>query len=321
MPGPESTGPGTNIRPVWVNRSGRELSPVLNVSGVLPRSPRLSPDGKRLLLVTGPPADGDLSIFDLGGRPALPLADAGNVIAPMWSRDGARVIFTASRGGAWGLYSLPSDGSALQVESISISFEKGYDSLTFSRPPLAWMPDGRLILAVVRTTGGGSDLLTLPAEGGKAEELVRTEFSEDSARVSPDGRWLAYRSNRLGRSEIRVRATAGSAPVRVSQDGGREPVWSRDGRELFYLQGNKMLALAVKAGPEFSFAPPVALFDRPYFHGFGAASTLDTFSTYDVAADGRFLMIPEAADPNGAAAPVTDIVVVQNWVEDLKKIH
>ena len=124
------------------------------------------------------------------------------------------------------------------------------------------MPDGRLILAVLHPSGGGSDLLMLPADGGKADELIKTEFSEDSARVSPDGRWLAYRSNRSGRSEIWVRATAGSAPVRVSQDGGREPTWSRDGRELFYLQG------------------------------------LDDLGTYDVAADGRFLMIPESGDPN-----------------------
>jgi serine/threonine-protein kinase len=184
------------------------------------------------------------------------------------------------------------------------------------------MPDGRLIFAVVRAAGGGSDLLTVPAAGGKAEDLVVTEFSEDSARVSPDGRWLAYRSNRSGRSEIWVRATAGSAPVRVSQDGGREPIWSRDGRDLFYLQANRVIGLTVKAGQEFSFAPPVVLFDRPYFHGFGDnPSGLDIIGTYDVAADGRFLMIPESGDPNRAGPPATGIVVVQNWVEELKKIH
>jgi serine/threonine-protein kinase len=325
VPEPESTGPGTTIRPVWVDRGGREIGPVLNVSGLNPQNPRLSPDGKRLLLVSGPLGDTDVSIFDLGGRPPLPVADTGDNLAPMWSRDGARVLFTSSRGGTWGLYSIPSDGSVLQPESIAISFEKGTDAFSPVAPliPLTWMSDGRLILAVLPPTGGGSDLVALPADGGKADALIKTEFNEDSARVSPDGRWLAYRSNRSGRSEIWVRATAGSAPVRVSQDGGREPVWSRDGRELFYLQGNKMIALAVKAGPEFSFASPVVLFDRPYFHGWGGdvVAGLEVISSYDVAADGRFLMIPEAGgESNRATAPATGIVVVQNWDQELKRL-
>ena len=320
VPGPESAGTGESVIPVWVDRTGREIGPALNVSLQLPRSLRLSPDGRRLLLVSGPPADGDVSIFDLGGRPPLPLVDAGNNAASIWSPDGTRVLFTGSRGAAWGLYSIPSDGSALQPQPVSIDSGSGDPfSDILPKPPLAWMPDGRLIFGVGRATGGGSDLLTIPAGGGKAEDLVTTEFSEDSARVSPGGRWLAYRSNRSGRSEIWVRATGGSAPVRVSQDGGREPVWSRDGRELFYLQGNKMIALAVKGGQQFSFAPPVLVFDRPYFH-FDDPTGLTFAGSYDVAADGRFLMIPEAGgDPNRAAAPATGIVVVQNWVEEIKQ--
>jgi hypothetical protein len=169
-------------------------------------------------------------------------------------------------------------------------------------PPLTWMPDGRLIFAAVRN-GGGSDLLTVSAGGGEAEDLLVTEFSEDAARVSPDGRWLAYRSNRSGRSEIWVRAIAGSAPIRVSQDGGREPIWSRDGRELFYLQGNKVIALTVKAGQEFSFAPPRVLFDRPYSPGFG-----DNPTGLDITAQsgaGLDLDAPIASPPAGRPQNVT----------------
>jgi serine/threonine-protein kinase len=276
----------------------------------------LSSDGRRLLLESGPPNDGDVSIFDLGGRPPLPLVDTGNNGAPIWSLDGTRVLFSSFRGGAWGVYSIPSDGSTLQPQPISI--DRGKDDVLVDvagGSPLSWMPDGRLIVAVVRALGS-SDLLAVPTDGGKAEDLVKTVYAEDSARVSPDGRWLAYRSNRTGRSEIWVRATAGPPPVPVSQDGGREPVWSRDGRELFYLQGNKMMAVAVKAGQQFTSAAPVPLFDRPYFHF--TLDILDSVRSYDVAADGRFLMIPESGgDPNRAA--VTGIVVVQNWTEELKQ--
>ncbi|HZM95407.1 MAG TPA: protein kinase [Vicinamibacterales bacterium] len=320
VPGPQSIEAGGQVTPVWVDRSGREIGPALNVSVQGPRSPRLSRDGKRLLLVTGPPADGDISIFDLSGRPPLPLVNRGDNLSPIWSRDEARVMFTSSRDGVWRVYAIPSDGSALQPQPIPIELGNDERFIVFARPPLTWTPDGRLIIAFVRESGGGSDLLALPAEGGRVDELVRTEFNEDSARVSPDGRWLAYRSNRSGRSEIWVRAIAGSAPARVSQDGGREPVWSRNGRELFYLQSNKVIAIAVKPGESFSFGSPVLLFDRPYFHGFGGGPAgEDVDSTYDVAPDGRFLMLPESTDPNRGAVPATGIVVVQNWVEELKQ--
>jgi dipeptidyl aminopeptidase/acylaminoacyl peptidase len=181
------------------------------------------------------------------------------------------------------------------------------------------MPTGRLALAVVRDTAGAvnSDVVTVPVEGGEAEDLIRTEYSEDSVRVSPDGRWLAYRSNRSGGSEIWVRAVTGSAPMRISQNGGREPVWARDGTELFYLEGNKMMALAVKGGQEFSSAPQL-LFDQPYFHGSGQVGIVDIVTSYDVAADGRFIMIPQTGDTTSATAP--GIVVVQNWTEELKRL-
>jgi hypothetical protein len=159
---------------------------------------------------------------------------------------------------------------------------------------------------------------------------VKTEYSEDSARLSPDGRWLAYRSTRSGRAEIWVRALAGSAPVRVSENGGREPMWSRDGQELYYLEASKMIARAVASGQNITFSSTTVLCDRPYFHGQvagrtfrgqGAGATVDTLRTYDVAADGRFVMIPEAGGAtNPATSPATGIVVVQNWLEELKRL-
>jgi hypothetical protein len=124
---------------------------------------------------------------------------------------------------------------------------------------------------------------------------------------------------RLGAYEV---LGSGSAPIRVSQNGGREPVWSRNGRELFYLQGTKVIALTVKPSGEFAFEPPVVLFDGPYLHSPETGSSQVEFSrSFDVAPDGRFLMLLGAGE---TAAPQphepTGIVVVQNWSEELKRL-
>jgi Tol biopolymer transport system component len=326
VPGPESSGGGTAVTPVWVDRQGRPAGSVGNAPLLGPRNPRLSPDATRLLLISGLPGRAEMAVFHLDGRPPLPLAQGNNILGAIWSPDGTHVFFASNRDGAWATYSIPSDGSTLEPQLIAITPPDAVKDAFIGQqapvPPLAWMPNGHLLLAGVRASGGpspGADLVTVPAEGGTTEDFVRTEYVEDAASVSPDGRFVAYRSTRSGRSEIWVQAAAGSAPVRVSQNGGREPLWSRDGRELFYLEGNKLIALAVKPGQEFSFSPPTVLFDQPYFHGFGGnPGLLDPLRSYDVAKDGRFIMIPPPGNPNVGAAPPPGIVVVQNWSEELK---
>jgi hypothetical protein len=232
------------------------------------------------------------------------------------------VLFAANIGDAgWATYSIPSDGSSLAPQRLPINpADPAKDAFESVAPalPLAWTANGRLIVAGVRNAN--ADLATLPAEGGTPEDLVRTTYVEDAASVSPDGRWLAYRSTRSSRPEIWVQATTGSAPVRISQNGGREPVWSRDGRELYYLEGNKMIALAVKPSQDFSFDAPTVLFDQPYFHGLGGNTALDALRSYDVAKDGRFIMIPSFVNPTAGGGNAPGIVVVQNWGEELKAV-
>ena len=121
-----------------------------------------------------------------------------------------------------------------------------------------------------------------------------------------DGRWLAYASDRSGRPEIWIRAVSGGAPVRVSQSSGVAPVWARNSRELFYREGNKVMAVAIKPGAELRFDPAVQLFEGRYG------------GSYDVAPDGRFVMIP-LPQQAGPASP-GGIVIVQNWTEDLKRL-
>jgi Tol biopolymer transport system component/tRNA A-37 threonylcarbamoyl transferase component Bud32 len=324
VPGPQSSGPGTTVTPVWVDRQGRPAGPVVTTPLAGPSNPRLSPDGTRLLLISGPAGKNELSVFHLDGRPPLPLTQAVQILSASWSPDGTRVFFAANRVG-WGAYSIPSDGSALEAQAIQITPADPAKDAYQAAVPLAWMPSGRMLATVVRA--GAADLVTLPADGGQPEDLIRTEYAEDSASVSPDGRWMAYRSTRSGRPDIWVQAATGSAPVPVSLNGGREPVWSRDSRELYYLEGNKLIAHAVKNGPDFSFGPPTVLFDQPYFHGgfFGGTagvptSSFDVVRSYDVARDGRFIMIPSPKNPTPDAGAAPGIWVVQNWVEELKAI-
>jgi Tol biopolymer transport system component len=233
----------------------------------------------------------ELSVFRLDGRPPLPLEQSAGIQGAIWSRDGTRVFFASNAAGGWAPYSILSDGSALQPQPTPITSPDSTNDAFVSPPPmvpLAWMPNGHLLLAGARRSGSAAlnaDLVTVPAEGGKTEDLIRTEFVEDAASVSPDGQWLAYRSTRSGRPEIWVQSVSSAVPVRVSQNGGREPLWSRDGRELYYLEGNKLVALVVKAGQEFSFGAPSILFDQPYFHGLGGpgSAVLDQLRSYDVA--------------------------------------
>jgi len=309
---------------VWVERGGRSFGSAIDAPLKYPRDMRLSPDGRRLLITT---ALGDISVYDLSGRPALPLVSgsSGSNGMPLWSPDGQQVFFSARRNGLAGLYSIRADGSDLAPKSIPIAnFASLGDYFPGASPisPLTWMRDGRLLIAAMRATGG-ADILALPAAGGTAEDVIKTDYIEDSGAVSPDGKWLAYRSNRSGRDEIWVRASDGSAPIRVSQNGGREPLWARNGSVLFYLERTKVMSLIVKPGEDFTFEPPTELFDGPYLHpsSFLESATDISSRTFDVVPDGRFLMFSavEDTDATTTSGPA-GIVVVQNWSEELKRL-
>jgi hypothetical protein len=129
------------------------------------------------------------------------------------------------------------------------------------------------------------------------------------ATVSPDGRWLAYVSQQSGQAEVWVRPYPGSGtPVRVSSSGGIEPVWSRRGDELYYFEGRRLMAVPVVKGSTFTFKRPTFLFESHYVV-FGPPS-------YDVAEDGRFLMIKAAASQSRTSPQV---VVVLNWADELRR--
>ena len=143
--------------------------------------------------------------------------------------------------------------------------------------------------------------------------------TERNGEVSPDGRWLAYEANESGRAEICVRpfpdVTSGRSQISV--DGGTRPLWARSGQEFFYLAPTgALMRVGVERGSTWTATAPVQLLEGRYFAGGGGFNG----RTYDVSPDGqRFLMIKLGGGTNSTAAP-TSLVVVQNWVEELKQL-
>jgi serine/threonine-protein kinase len=155
------------------------------------------------------------------------------------------------------------------------------------------------------------DLWVLTQRDGnlQSEPFLATPSNERSPRFSPDGRWIVYVSNYSGRDEVFLKAYPGpGGQVPVSGGRGSEPVWSSDGREIFYRDGNRLIAVSVETSPSLSLGKPRVLFEEEYLRDAAYAPQ------YDVARDGqRFIMI---APTRPAAA---GLFVVQNWFEELKR--
>jgi hypothetical protein len=176
------------------------------------------------------------------------------------------------------------------------------------------------------TTIGGNDLWLLPLEGERrAHPLVQTPFTERNADISPNGRWLAYESDESGQFEVYVRPfpNVNDSRSKVSTGGGKAPLWARNGREIFFMtpRGESMMAAAILESPgstAFRSGTPIKLFDARGYVAPTGESNRPVGRTYDVSADGGFLMIKDASAGERTPAPQS-ITVIQNWVEELKR--
>ena len=273
---------------VWVDREGNAepagAEPLSKAQGHY-REVDLSPDGAKAIVRYG----NDLWIHDLRrGTRTLLVAGATSLFA-VWSSDGTRVIFASRRGGDWDIYSQPADGSGL----AEVLLKRPGDQF-----PYSVSADGH-VLFYENIPKTGRDLWSLAPDGTVTPVRV-TPANEYQGRFSPDGKWIAYASDESGRFEVYVQAFPGGAKrTLVSAGGGSEPIWSRDGKELFFLTGNALMAAPVKA--DGSVGEPRKLFDRSNY--------LVKFRTYDVSPDGkRFVMIrrDEGSVPR-------QLNVVLNW--------
>ena len=295
-------------KPVWVNRDGAGVESIVEDTLEYPRYPRISPDGRRLAITTGQGDAGGLWVYDLGGQPPYPLSLEGMNGRPVWTPDGEKVAFASGESDSLDLVWIPADGSTLDPEPL-------LESGSSSRFPEAWTPDGRELIFVQLDANRAIDIMAVSPNEGEPRLVVQTQHSVPrtvsggAASLSPDGRWLAHVSAVTGDPEIWVRPYPGpGAPVRISPSGGLEPVWSRDGRELYYLEGSRMMAVRIETQPELRPQPAELLFDGDYVHR--------NRPSYDVAADGRFLMI----QPTITEQEEVQIHVVLNWFEELKRL-
>ena len=294
---------GVSRRLLWGDRQGNEeLLPAPPGAYMIPR---ISPDGTSVALDNREPM-ANIWIWDFE-REAMTRFTFETAAYPVWTPDGRMLVFTAFDKGVGRLTWRVSDGTAMQER-----LPEGPNS----RYPTSITPDGSRLIYREEAGSTGLDLamLTLGSDA-PPEPLIVTEFNELNAEISPDGRWLAYRSNESGRDEIYVRPfpNVEAALWQVSTNGGQHPVWARSGDELFYrgLDGS-LMQVPVELQPRFVAGTPTKLFEGPYLRGAGRA--------YDVSPDGsRFLMIKEGDGPGDGSSP-PGIVVVQNWFEELKRL-
>jgi serine/threonine-protein kinase len=290
---------------VWVDRQGREEAIETPLRAYT--FPRLSPDGRQVALDIRD-QESDIWILDLGRNVLRRLTfDPGVDGIPAWTPDGSRVLFNSQvGGGARELFWQSADGRGKAERLIQSAFTESVTSVT---------KDGRQ--AVLYETAASRDIKLLSLDDGhEIRPLIATPSDERNGDLSPDNRWLAYDSNESGQFEVYVRPfpDVNSGRWQVSSGGGSRPLWSRDGRELFYLGPNSaLMSVPVNAGPAWSAGTAIRLFQGPYFAG----APDQTARTYDVTPDGkRFLMIRSAAAGEQASE---SLVVVQNWSEELKR--
>jgi len=287
---------GLERRLVWVSRDGTEqllAAPIHQYE-----SPRLSPDGRQLAISAG----GQIWLYDFSREALTRFTLEGNVNnRPVWTPDGRRIAFYSDKDGPLNLYWQMADGS-VRSERLTTA--------DHTHVPHSWSPDGRF-LAFQDVAPGNNDSRILNLADRTVQPFVQTPFEKTNPRFSPDGRWMAYESNQSGRNEIYVRPYPGpGGQWLISTNGGTEAVWNPNGRELFYRQGNAMMAVEITTEPSFSAGKPQQLFQGEY------ASVLVGVPNYDVAPDGqRFLMVKGSE----TVGPVTEINVVLNWTEELKR--
>jgi Tol biopolymer transport system component len=283
------------LKLVWVDRTGAEepvSAPPHNY--VLPR---VSPDGQRVAAGIEE-ADNQIWLYDLSRNTLTRLTFEGNLnVDPIWTPDGKRIVF---KGAQNRLFWQPADGSGPSEELTK-------SELSANNVPGSFSPDGQVLVFMERNPT--FDVYTLPLRDGKPQPFVRTPSNETAPRFSPDGHFIAYASDESGRFEIYVRPFPGpGGKWQISNEGGTEPVWNPRGRELFYRNGSKMMAVDVTTQGTFSAGKTKMLFEGPY------VPTPRSFPDYDVSPDGqRCLMLK----PTEQAAP-TQINVVLNWFEELK---
>jgi eukaryotic-like serine/threonine-protein kinase len=297
---------------VWVDREGKEEA--LHTPSENYKWPKISPDGKRVALTKSPSGnDQQIWIWDLVRETMTRLTlDKYVNFRPIWTQDSKRIVFISNRDGKFGIYWKAADGTD-EVQRLGLAPD-------LNLVPCSWSSDGKtLALEAMNSDFTHLDIATLSMDGDHAIKLLlRADYTEGQPTISPDGKYMAYMSNESGQMEVYVRpfpeVNKGKWPI--STEGGESPLWSPDGRELFYRQGNAVMAVAMDTKSTFNAGKPRILFQGAYASGYSESPA------WDISPEGkRFLMIKKSPSMSTAAVPASPrrITVILNWFEELKQ--
>lgn len=287
---------------VWVDREGR-IKPAFEESRPF-RYPSISPDGTRAVFTVEQVND-DAWVYEFERDTLIRVTFEDRNMAPIWRPGFDELCYSAVGPGDRSpqLYARSTDGNSPRRKLFENPAENGFCG--------SWSPDGTTLAFMYFGASGNFDIRTSvegAAEGPQA--FLETRFDEFSPRFSPNGRWIAYVSNESGRREIYVQPFPGpGGKWKISVDGGEGPVWHRQGTELFYRNGPRMMAVDIQLEPE-----PVIGRARLLFKGDFSVGRLPWATDYDVSPDGkRFLMVVRDTAPE-----VREIRIVQNWFRDVE---
>jgi serine/threonine protein kinase/Tol biopolymer transport system component len=302
---------------VWLDRTGKVLGTIGPPDENATTSFSLSRDGRRVANARQVQGNYDVWLTDVArGVPTRFTFDPAGDLSPVWSPDDTRVVFRSLNRNGFGasdLFVKPANG-ATDERPLLVTPQ--------AKIALDWSSDGRFLLYANQDPRTQSDLWALPLTGdAKPVPIVHTAFDETQGQFSPDGRWVAYTSNQSGsRDEVYVVPfPEAGGKWQVSTEGGSQPRWRRDGKELFYVAADaKLMAVPISVAPQsraLTAGTPVALFPTHLARGAGISLTgYGSRALYEVTADGRFLMNVHIDVDH--PAPIT---IVQNWVAALKK--
>jgi eukaryotic-like serine/threonine-protein kinase len=292
---------------VLVGRDGRtEVLPGFEKPEVT-NQVRLSPDGKRLAFVQ---ASGPLWLFDLARATHTRVSPEGVAGFPRWSPDGRQLAFAWSAGGRWKIWQVSPEASDRLAPLL-----EGFSGPTLS----SWSRDGRFIAVLSSNPDTGAGFGIWDTRERKLIPFLNGRASDWCPEFSPDGNWLAYSSNETGRREVYLRSFPdGIRKIPVSSQGGNEPAFSADGRELFFLSSTsssgpnpaKMMTVDIALAATPVVGVPKPLFDFEFLRS-------DSARGYDLHSDGRRFIctrVKQRATP----VEITRINLIQNWFEELK---
>ena len=298
-------GAGASFAVQWLDSAGKtQLVPVK--PGVWER-PRLSPDGQRLALGDGT----DIWIYETRRDTMMHLTSGSPNSQPVWSPDGRYIVFS----GPGGIWWIRSDGAGKPQRLIPTSAR----SL-----PSSFTQDGRRLAYYELASGSRSDIWTVAIESegqglraGKPESFLQTQADERHGAFSPDGHWLAYTSDESGTFQLYVRAFPDSGGKwQISNAGGANPVWSRDGRELMFRGGDNRIMAVTYAAKADSFVP-----DKPRVWADKQVANLGTILTgvYDLAPDGKRIVTLMPVEAPAAQQAQNHVTFVLNFADELQR--